>query len=211
MNNEAEPSGRWATGGAIAAAVVASSCCILPLVFGAAGISTVALAGTFESARPYVLGVTAVLLGLGFYYSYFRKPSCEPGDACETPQRGLQRTNRTLLWLATAAVEAFAFFPSYASVFAGSETPAVSGFESIDSKQVVLEVRGMTCEACTVSVQNELATVPGVLRSEVDFEAGKAIVVVQTEAPPNPDALLAAVDRAGYSAVLAGSVGGDEG
>ncbi len=211
MNNEAEPSGRWATGGAIAAAVVASSCCILPLVFGAAGISTVALAGTFESARPYVLGVTAVLLGLGFYYSYFRKSSCEPGDACEAPRRGPQRTSRTMLWLATLAVAAFAFFPSYASVFAGSKTPAVSGFESIESKELVLEVSGMTCEACTVSVQNELATVPGVLRSEVDFEAGKAIVLVQTDAPPSADALLAAVHRAGYSAVLAASAGRDEG
>lgn len=211
MKNEPETSGRWATGGAIAAAVLASSCCILPLVFGAAGISTVALAGTFEAARPYMLGVTAVLLGLGFYYSYFRKPSCEPGDACETPRRNLQRTNRTMLWLATAAVVALALFPSYASVFAGSKTPAVSGVESIDSRQVVLEVSGMTCEACAVGVQNELAAVPGVLRSEVDFEAGKAIVLVQTDAPPSADALLAAVDRAGYSAVLTASTGGDEG
>lgn len=211
MNNEPETSGRWATGAAIAAAVAASSCCILPLVFGAAGISTIALAGTFESARPYMLGVTAVLLGLGFYYSYFRKPSCEPGGACETPRRGLRRTNTTMLWVATAAVVALALFPSYAFVFAGSETPAVSGVGSIDSKQVVLEVSGMTCEACTVSVQNELAAVPGVLRSEVDFEAGKAIVLVQTDAPPIADALLAAVDRAGYSAVLTAPTAGDGG
>ena len=211
MNNEPETSGRWATGGAIVAAVVASSCCILPLVFGAAGISTVALAGTFESARPYMLGVTAVLLGLGFYYSYFRKPSCEPGDACEAPGRGLRPTNTTMLWVATAAVIALAFFPSYAFVFAGSETPAVSGVGSIDSTQVVLEVSGMTCEACTVSVQNELAAVPGVLRSEVDYEAGKAIVQVQMDAPPSVDALLAAVDRAGYSAVLTAPTAGDEG
>lgn len=211
MEDEPKPSGRWATGGAIVAAVVASSCCILPLVFGAAGISTVALAGTFESARPYMLVVTAVLLGFGFYYSYFRKPDCEPGDACEAPRRGLRRTNTTMLWVAAAAVVALAFFPSYAFVFAGVKTPAVSGVESIDSKEVVLEISGMTCEACTVSVQKELAAVPGVLRSEVDFQAGKAIVLVQTEVPPSAAALLAAVERAGYSAVLAASAGGDEG
>ncbi len=211
MNNEPEPSGRWATGGAIAAAVVASSCCMLPLVFGAAGISTVALAGAFESARPYMLGVTIVLLGLGFYYNYFRKAACEPGDACKTPRPGLRRMNRTMLWLATVAVVALAFFPSYAFVFAGSETPAVSGVESIDSKQVVLEVSGMTCEACTVSVQNELAAVPGVLRSEVDFRAGKAVVLFQADSAPSASDLLSAVSRAGYSAVVASSARGAEG
>ncbi len=211
MNNEPEPSGRWATGGAIAAAVVASSCCILPLVFGAAGISTVALAGAFESARPYMLGVTIVLLGLGFYYNYFRKPACEPGDACEAPRPGLRRINRTMLWLATVAVVAVAFFPSYAFVFAGSKTPAVAGAESIDSKQVVLEVSGMTCEACTVSVQNELAAVPGVLRSEVDFQAGTAVVLVQADSAPSASDLLSAVSRAGYSAVVASSGKGSEG
>jgi mercuric ion transport protein len=214
MNEEIEPKtkdGRWATGGALAAAVVASSCCILPLVFGAAGISTVAVAGAFESARPYMLGVTAVLLGFGFYYNYFRKPDCAPGEACETPRRGLRRLNRSMLWFATVAVVALAFFPSYAFVFAGSQTPAAANVDSVASAQVVLDVSGMTCEACTVSVQNELAAVPGVLRSEVDFRAGRAIVLVQADSPPSTGDLLSAVSRAGYSAVVAVARGGAEG
>jgi len=206
MNDETDQetkNGRWATGGAVAAAVLASSCCILPLIFGAAGISTVALAGAFESARPLMLGVTVVLLGVGFYYNYFRKPDCEPGDACETPRPGLRRFNRSMLWFATVAVVALAFFPSYATVFAADQTPAATNLETVASTEIVLEVSGMTCEACSVSVQNELAAVPGVLRSEVDFDSGKAIVLVQTDAPPSSSELLSAVDRAGYSAVIA--------
>ena len=77
---------RWATGGAIFAAILASACCILPLVFGALGLSAVALAGLFESVRTYLLMLTAGLLAAGFYYNYFRKEEWRrPPD--EQPRR----------------------------------------------------------------------------------------------------------------------------
>ncbi len=197
--------GRWATAGAVVTAIVASSCCLLPVVLGASGLSTVAFAGAFESARPALLGVTAVLLGVGFYVNYFRRPACDPEAACAKPRPGLRRFSRGMLWLSTVSVLALAFFPSYASIFADDRTPADPAFAGSASERVVLTVSGMTCEACTVSVQNELAAVPGVLHSEVDYWTGKAIVLVRRDAPPSPESLLAAVDRAGYSAELVGS------
>lgn len=200
-----ETIGRWATAGAILAAIGASSCCILPVVLGAGGLSTVALAGTFESARPLLLAVTAVLLGVGFYTNYFRKPACEPGAACATPRPGLRRFSRGMLWLSTISVLALAFFPSYASVFAGGPVVDDPAFGSVASRRVELAVSGMTCEACAVSIQNELAAVPGVLHSEVDYPTGRAVVLVRADAPPGAQSLLAAVDRAGYSARVVGA------
>ncbi len=209
---QGEPrSGRWATGGAVAAAVLASTCCILPLVLGAAGLSSVALAGAFESARPLMLVVTAILLGVGFYYNYLRKPDCELGEACETPRPRLQRFNRGMLWLATVAVVVLALFPSYATVFTAGDTPPIQNYEVMASRQLVLEVSGMTCEACAVTIQNELAAVPGVLRSDVDYDGGMATVLVRADTPPSTSELLSAVGRAGYSAAMARPEVGEEG
>ena len=202
-----ERTGRWVTGGAVVTAVVASSCCILPLFLGGAGVSALGLAATIETARPYLLGVTALFLAGGFYYNYFRQPDCAPGEACEVPRPRLQRFNRTVLWLATAAVVAFALFPSYATMFTGGEAPAASDYGRVASQQVVLHVSGMTCEACAVGVQNELAAVPGVLRVEVDFGTKQAVVVVKADTPPEDADLLSAVDRAGYSAAIAPAAG----
>ncbi len=193
---------RWATGGAIFAAILASACCILPLVFGALGLSAVALAGLFESVRTYLLMLTAGLLAAGFYYNYFRKEECAPGEACEAPRPGLRRFNRSMLWLGTVAVIALAFFPSYAGLFAGEEIPAKATLGAVPSETVVLEVSGMTCEACAVSIQQELAQVPGVLRAAVTYDSSEAVVEVEKDARPTEAELTSAVERAGYSAAL---------
>ena len=100
-------------GASLLAAVAASLCCTLSLIAALAGISVAGVSGFFASWRPYLLGLTAVLLALGFYFSY-RKPtpaSCEPGAACEHPAAG--RYGRLGLWLATGCVILFAAFPYY--------------------------------------------------------------------------------------------------
>ena len=205
MNNKLEPErrgARWTMGGAIAAAVFASACCLLPVFFGGMGVSALAMAGLFEPIRPYFLGVAGLLLALGFYYSYFRKQECAPGEACEVPRPGLRRFNRSMLWLGTVAVVALALFPSYARVFAGDVIPAKPTVEEVQSETVVFEVSGMTCEACAVSIQRELAQVPGVLSAAVKFETSEAVVEVDAGTRPTNELLAGAVKKAGYSAAL---------
>ncbi len=51
MSNEMDPQGRrglWVSSGAVAAAVLASACCLLPLVLGGLGLSMVSIAAMFE-------------------------------------------------------------------------------------------------------------------------------------------------------------------
>ncbi len=194
--------GLWATGTAVVAAVLASACCILPLVLGGLGISAVAVAGFFESIRLYLLAVTALLLGAGFYFSYFRKQECAPGGECELPRRGLRRVNRSILWLGTLAVVTLAFFPSYAALLVGSEIPPQPTLGEIPSETVVLSVQGMTCEGCANEVQRQLAQLPGVLRAVVSFDTSEAVVDLDANSRPATEVLTGAVERAGYSAFI---------
>jgi len=68
-------------------------------------------------------------------------------------------------------------------------------------------IKGMTCEACSVHIQKELAKIPGVVESSVDYKAGHAWVTAQkslqqavgTAKPRQINTeLAAAVKRAGY-------------
>lgn len=61
------------------------------------------------------------------------------------------------------------------------------------------QVTGMTCGHCEMSVREEVATVPGVQEIEVSAQTGK--LVVTSVEPVDDDAVLAAVDEAGYQAV----------
>ena len=140
---------------------------------------------------------------LGFYFAYFRKAAAT-GSACEVPDPRLRRLARPMLWVAAVAVTALVFFPSYAQLFVAGEIPAKATRGAVPTETVVLAVSGMTCEACSVSIQRELAQVPGVLRAEVSFSSSEAIVDVDASERPGIEALAGAVERAGpgYAASL---------
>jgi hypothetical protein len=107
----------WFAAGSVFAAVVASFCCILPIVFALTGFSILGASALFDAWRPYLLALTFGLLGLGFYFAYRpRKEQCSPGSACamQVPKR----SGRLTLWLATAAVVLFAAFPYYSGAVA---------------------------------------------------------------------------------------------
>jgi len=103
--------------GSVFAAIIASFCCILPIVFALTGFSILGASALFDAWRPYLLGLTFGLLGLGFYFAYRpRKEQCAPGSACAMPVTN--RSGRLMLWLATAAVVLFAGFPYYSGAVA---------------------------------------------------------------------------------------------
>src|SRR5437870_2859118 len=64
-------------------------------------------------------------------------------------------------------------------------------------KTVTLNVSGMTCEACPVTVKKALRKIPGVSKIEVQYEK-KQVVVTFDDARTNVDALVKATTNAGY-------------
>lgn len=64
--------------GSVIGGVLASACCIGPLVFALLGISGAASARRFVPFRPYLLVLTYGLLGAAFYLAY--RPSRPTAD-----------------------------------------------------------------------------------------------------------------------------------
>lgn len=64
-------------------------------------------------------------------------------------------------------------------------------------KTVTLNVSGMTCAACPITVKKALEKVPGVSKVDVRFES-KQVLVTFDDAKTNTDALVKATTNAGY-------------
>ncbi|OBG62162.1 MULTISPECIES: heavy-metal-associated domain-containing protein [unclassified Mycobacterium] len=61
-------------------------------------------------------------------------------------------------------------------------------------------VDGMSCGHCESAVRDEVGRLPGVERVDVSADTGR--LVITSSSPIDADAVLGAVDEAGYEAVL---------
>jgi copper chaperone CopZ len=204
--------GRWAAGGAVVAALASSACCWLPLSLIALGVSAGGVGAFFEAYRMWMLGGAAVLLGLGFYFVYFRAPTCEPGDACAVPNPKLTRFNKILLWAATGFVVIFALFPNYVGyLVGGADEPAAHAAAALPAATEPLAapvtrvylIEGMSCEGCTSHIKEAVSKVAGVTAVAVVYDDKLARVTFASGSEPNDALILAAIDDTGFEARLA--------
>lgn len=113
--------------GAVAAAMLASLCCIGPIVFVTLGVGA-GLASRFEPLRPLFTLLTICLLGIGFYTVYGRRPaprsetcgapdgaSHATGTSCSVPQH--RTRDQFLLWGATILAVLVLTFPQWSLLF----------------------------------------------------------------------------------------------
>lgn len=193
--------------GSVAAAIASSACCWLPLLLVGIGASAAGVALTLQRFRLHLIGVALGLLALAFYLNHRRTPrppACAPGGGCAVPHNSnLVRLNRAVLWICTALVLAFAFFPSYAGRLFGAAPPSVSAASEPGTQDWTLPVSGMTCAGCEATVETALAAVAGVIRARASFERGQATVTFASATPPDRGALALALSNAGYALVEA--------
>src|SRR5687768_5423478 len=86
--NHGNASRRMLATGSLIGAVLASSCCIVPLVLVSLGISG-AWIGSLSALAPYKLyfvAATMVLLGAGYWQVYIKpRRACAAGSYCTSP------------------------------------------------------------------------------------------------------------------------------
>lgn len=117
MESEARRGGFLAVA-SVLGAIIASSCCVVPLLLVMLGIGGAWIGNltALEHYKPYFMVVTAVLLGLGYRHVYFKpKKACEVGSYCANPAS--RQITMGALWLATAIVLLAATINFWAPLF----------------------------------------------------------------------------------------------
>jgi len=184
---------------AVAAAIAASLCCILPIVAAATGLGVIAAGAAFEKWRPYLLGVTGLLLAGGFLVAYRgRKAACAPGSLCAATR--VRRWSLVALGLTAALALGLAAFPYYSGAVAKVVLGAPGSVRSQTSGRVVkaaFRIPDMDCPACAVSLSAALRKLPGVLDVNLNVDTHRAVVTYDP-ASQSEAVLEKAISSAGF-------------
>lgn len=99
------------------AGVLASACCLGPLVLITLGVSG-AWIGNLAALEPYRLGFIAAA-GIALFFAWRRiwRPAaaCEPGQSCAVPR--INRSYKALFWVVVALIVVALGFPLIAPLF----------------------------------------------------------------------------------------------
>lgn len=108
----------WLATGGILGALLASSCCIVPLILVSLGVSGTWIGSltALEPYKPWFIAVSVFFIGYGFWYVYFKQPeSCEDDSYCATTESS--RLTKTALWIGSFIVLAAATIDYWAPFF----------------------------------------------------------------------------------------------
>lgn len=87
--------------GSVIVSLIASACCIAPVIFALIGLNSISLFSIFEPYRPYLVAASVILLGVAFYFAYNKKETvCEDGS-CKIESAG--KWNKISVWIAAVA------------------------------------------------------------------------------------------------------------
>jgi copper chaperone CopZ len=162
-------------GAGLLTAIMASLCCITPvlaLIAGASGI-----ASTFswiEPFRPYLIGLTILVLGFAWYekLKLQKEIDCE----CETPEKLKFIQSKTFLGIVTAFAIIMLAFPYYSGVFYPSPQTQITVVDKSNIKITEFKISGMTCASCEEHVNNEVNKLNGIATSKTSYKNGNAII-----------------------------------
>lgn len=128
---------------------MASSCCWLPVLLLAVGVSGAGIASALEAYRPIFMVVTFGFLGMAFYFTYRPRHAVNATvDCCSPPVEtvgkwrfNMMAFNKVMLWTVTVMAVVFLFFPQFVTGLIGTGSDKITA----DMTRTEVQIVGMTC------------------------------------------------------------------
>jgi copper chaperone CopZ len=187
--------------GGVITAIIASLCCIGPVVVALIGVGSIGAFSVFEAYRPYLIGLTAAILGLAFYLTYRKREvkcedsTCPEGmDSHKVESAG--KWNKIAVWLVTFIAAVAIAFPYFGVAPSSPMNAAVQG-----KAIATLSIEGMTCEACAKGIERSLVSIKGVRKANVEYKQGRAVVEYNPEIA-QPKAFVERINESGFTAKI---------
>ncbi len=180
-------------------AIMASLCCITPILALIAGTS--GIASTFswiEPFRPYLIGLTILVLGFTWYQKL--KPQKEIDCECETDEKPKFIQSKIFLGIVTVFAIIMLAFPYYSGVFYPNTEKKIIVVDKSNIKTTEFKISGMTCASCEEHVNREVNKLNGIVVSKASYKNENAIIEFD-KTKTNEIEIEKAINATGYKVI----------
>ncbi|MEQ8357894.1 MAG: mercuric transport protein MerTP [Cytophagales bacterium] len=181
----------------IAAAFVASLCCITPVAASLAGIG--GIASTFswmEPIRPYIIGLTLLILGFAWFQKLKPMSKEEIDCACDDEPSIFQ--SKGFLGVVTLLAMVLMAFPYYSEAFFSEKSTEIVYVQEANVQTITYDIVGMTCAGCEASVRNAAQDVEGVLEAKASYDTHTATISFD-KSKVQPERIKQAINSTGFT------------
>lgn len=180
-------------------AFAASVCCIVPLIALFASSGT--LFGNFswiEPARPYLIGLSIMVLSFAWYLKIKSIKQLETDCNCPEEKKEKFVQSKKFLGILTVFALLMIFFPSYANIFYKKPIDARNTFiSSLNIQKINFRIDGMSCAGCEQTINNELLKIKGVINYKTSYENKNSIVTFDPSIV-KINSIKEGIDKTGY-------------
>jgi len=185
-------------GTGILTAIAASLCCITPILALVAGTSGIASTSSWlEPLRPYLIGLTVLVLGFAWHQKLKSRKAEEIQCDCEEDKKSSFWQSKKLLGLVTVFAALMLAFPLYADIFYPKHAKQIIVVDKSDLQKVEFTISGMTCNACAEHVKHEVNQLDGIVETNASYEDENAIVEFDRSKTSIPE-IEKAINSTGY-------------
>ena len=193
------------TGGLLGAglltAAAASLCCITPilaLISGSAGIAS--SFSWMEPFRPYLIGITILVLAFAWYQKLKPKTQEEIDCACDEDEKPSFFKSKAFLGIVTIFSVLMLAFPYYSKIFYPDNKKDIVVVSQSDIQTIKFDVEGMTCAGCEESVKHAVNQLDGILDVIPSYENKNTEVKFDNTKTSKED-IEKAINSTGYKVV----------
>jgi len=197
MGTEKKTKGLMGIG--VITAIASSLCCITPVLALVAGSSGAASSFSWiEPARPYLIGITALVLIFAWWQKL--KPAKEDDCGCAIDEKPKFFQSKKFLGIVTVFAIVMTLFPYYSHIFYPETGNSTIVVEEENLEEVTVDIEGMTCDACQNHVDHAIGELEGVVSVSTSYEDGNTTVSYDKSKTEYIE-IINAINGTGYKAI----------
>jgi mercuric ion transport protein len=184
-------------GVSILSALAASLCCITPILALIAGTSGAASNFAWiEPARPYLIGITVLVLGFAWYQK-LKPVKAETDDCGCEPKKTSFLQSKLFLGIITVFATVMLTLPYYSHIFYSNDKKQVIVTNENNIQKSEFSISGMTCESCEQHVEHEVNKLNGIVHLAVSYERENALIEYDSTTT-SINEIITAINSTGY-------------